>query len=156
MSSNRKKIFYSRSQSKMKVSFFLMEHWDQKKRKLISKAFIFTGTWWRYLEEVQKFPEIAALPAVGLEQRVDGALEHGGVVDGHQPDSGDAVPAVLASPRLRLVHDVVLDEKGGLHHLEAEPDRSGAPLHLLSQLPVLLRQLHACQVGDEASVLLPT
>jgi hypothetical protein len=66
------------------------------------------------VEEFQQVDVVLLSPEVGLNEMVDGALEHEGVVDGDVPDPVYAIPAGLASSCDRLVHHVVRDEEEGL------------------------------------------
>ena len=79
-----------------------------------------------FVEELHEIYVVLFLPEVLLQQCVDGALEHEGVVDGDHADFGHEVPARLPSPGLRGVHDVVADEEEGLQELDHPAQRCGS------------------------------
>ena len=58
------------------------------------------------------------LPEVLLQQQVDTAFQHEGVVDGDHADFGHEVPAWLTAPGFGGVHDVVADEEEGLEQFD--------------------------------------
>jgi hypothetical protein len=60
-----------------------------------------------------------------FQEQIDGALDHGRIVDGDHADVGLEIPARLASARLRGVHDVVQDEEHGLQQLDQPAERGG-------------------------------
>lgn len=66
------------------------------------------------MEELEQIDVVGLGPEVLLEQVVDGALEHEGVVDGNVGNAIDLVPAGLATAGDRGVHHVVGDEEVSL------------------------------------------
>ena len=63
------------------------------------------------MEDLEEVNVARVLAEVLLEEEVDGALEHEGVVDGDVVHALDAVPAGLTAAGDGLVHHVVRDEE---------------------------------------------
>jgi hypothetical protein len=65
-----------------------------------------------------------------LEDKVDGPLEHEGVVDGDQADTLVAVPAGQTTAGDGAIHKVIADEEESLEEL-GEPPQDAQMLELL-------------------------
>jgi hypothetical protein len=89
-----------------------------------------------------------------LEDKVDGSLEHEGVVDGDEADTLVAVPAGQATAGNGAIHKIIADEEESLEEL-GEPAQDAQVLELLIGQGLL--QEGESGVGDrEAAVQLPS
>lgn len=70
---------------------------------------------------MEKFDEVDVvllLAEVLLQEEVDAAFKHEGVVDGDHPDLRHEVPTWVSTAGLGGVHDVVADQEEGLQQFD--------------------------------------
>jgi hypothetical protein len=85
-----------------------------------------------------------------LQQEVNSALQHWGVIDGNHANVRHEVPTWPATARARGVHDIVKDKHHGVQELDHPAQSSGMEILMWRQVT---SEKELCRVDDGDSAV---